>query len=144
MAERRPTGGPKRGTAPSAADLASLERMEASDEARSHEPSDLDAMGQDKRRQVVGHSYGPSRKSQIAFFVVVAAVVIVAVGGYALAIAAFDQPKDEYPDAAPWAQTDAGQRTTRSPSSPCGEPGNPYPPPDDSPCAAGGVKAEAK
>jgi hypothetical protein len=120
MAERRQTGGPG--------------------DARTHQVSDVDAMGKDKRRQVVGHSYGPSRKSQITFFAIVAAVVVVAIGGYALAIAAFDQPKDDYADAAPWAESDAEQRTTRSPSAPCGEPGNPYPPPEDSPCASESVE----
>jgi len=106
--------------------------------------NDLDAMGQDKRRQVVGHAYGPSRKSQIAFFAIVVAVLVVAIGGYALAVAAFDQPKDDYPDSAPWAESGAEQRTTRDPSGPCGEPGNAYPPPDDSPCSRGGIDAEAK
>ena len=147
MAERRQSKQPKqgtdRGTAPRAGDLESLEKMEASDEAKAHEVSDVDAMGQDKRRKVAGGDYGPSRRSQIAFFVIVGIVLVVAIGGYALAIAAFDQPKDEYPDAAPWAQSDAEQRTTRDPSEPCGEPGNPYPPPEDSPCTPGGIKAVA-
>jgi hypothetical protein len=143
MAERRQKDKARtRGFAPSG-DIESMEKMEASDEAKAHQRSDVDAMGQDKRRQVIGHAYGPSRKSQLMFFVVVGAVVAIAIGGYALAIAAFDQPQDDYADAAPWAQTDAEQRTTRSPSGPCGEPGNAYPPPDDSPCTAGGVRSEA-
>ena len=77
---RQPSGkGGKttRGTAPSSPDIEELEKFEASEEAKAHEPSDVDAMGQDKRRQVVGHSYGPSRKSQVIFFVVVAAVLVV-------------------------------------------------------------------
>ena len=45
--------------APSAANIEDLEKFEASEEAKRHQPSDVDAMGQDKRRQVVGHSYGP-------------------------------------------------------------------------------------
>jgi hypothetical protein len=97
--------------------------------------SDVDAMGQDKRRAVVGHSYGPTRKSQIIFFVAVAAILVVFLGGWALAVSAFDQPPDSYPDKAPWSTADAQQAPTRSPSGPCGEPGNAYPPPADSPCA---------
>src|ERR687892_2546000 len=93
MAQRRKSGGRSkksgsggsrsriRGTAPSAADINKLELMEPSEEAKAHKPSDVDAMGQDKRRQVVGHSYGPSRRSQIMFFVAVAAVLVVIVGG---------------------------------------------------------------
>ena len=65
---------PTRGTAPSAANIKDLEKFEASEEAKQHEPSTVDARGQDKRRQVVGHSYGPSARSQIMFFVAVAAV----------------------------------------------------------------------
>jgi hypothetical protein len=123
------------GTAPSGADISKLEKMEASEEAKAAEPSTEDAMGQDKRRQVVGHSYGPSKKSQLFFFVAVAAVIVVVAGGYALAIAAFDQPQDEYPDKAPWSAANAEPKPTRSPAGPCGEPGNAYPPPSDSPCA---------
>jgi hypothetical protein len=152
MAERRrrrskSSGGGKttRGTAPSAPDIEKLEKFEASEEAQAHEPSDVDAMGKDKRRQVVGHSYGPSRKSQVIFFVAVAALLVFVVGGFFVAVAAFDQPKDEYPDQAPWSQAledpaDVAQQNDppRTPSGPCGEPGNAYPVPEGSPCATAG------
>lgn len=94
-------------------------------------------MGEDKRRQVVGHSYGPTARSQVVFFAIVAAIAVAVFGGWTLAVGAFDQPPDEYPDEAPWSASDAAQVPTRSPSGPCGEPGNPYPPPSDSPCATG-------
>ena len=84
-----------KGTAPSAADIDKLEKFEAREEAKAHEPSDTDAMGQDKRREVVGHSYGPSRKSQIMFFVAVGGILVVIIGGWTLAVAAFDQPPDD-------------------------------------------------
>ena len=126
-----------RGTAPSSPDLESREKFEASEEAQAHEPSSVDAMGQDKRRVVVGHSYGPSRKSQVLFFAAVGAVALVLVGGSLLAVAAFDQPPDEDPDEAPWSQADAEQIPTRDPSGPCGEPGNADPFPADSACANG-------
>ena len=95
-------------------------------EAKQHQPSDVDAMGQDKRREVVGHSYGPSRRSQIVFFVAIAALVVLIVGGSIAAISTFDQPEDDYPDVAPWSEADAADNPApRSPSGPCGEPGNP-------------------
>jgi len=97
--------------------------------------SDVDAMGQDKRRQVVGHSYGPSKRSQMIFFAAVAVVIVVVLGGWTLAVAAFDTAPESYPDTAPWS-TASQLSPTRSPSGPCGEPGNAYPPPADSPCAA--------
>jgi len=100
-------------------------------------PSTVDAMGENKRRQVVGHSYGPTARSQLVFFAIVAAIAVAIIGGWTLAVAAFDAPPDEYPDEAPWSASDAQQVPTRSPSGPCGEPGNAYPPPADSPCATG-------
>ncbi len=100
-------------------------------------PSQVDAMGQEKRREVVGHSYGPSRRSQIMFFVAVGVILVVIIGGWTLAVAAFDQPPDSNPDKAPWSAADAPQVPARDPAGPCGEPGNAFPPPADSPCVTG-------
>lgn len=139
MAEERRT----RGTAPSAANIEDLEKFEPSEEAKRHEPSDVDAMGQDKRRQVVGHSYGPSRRSQIMFFVAVAAVAVVIVGGWLVLVGLFDKPPTHFRDSAPWSTTPANAQLAAeqsakpvSPLSPCGEPGNEYPVPAQSPCAS--------
>jgi hypothetical protein len=131
-----------RGTAPSAADITKLDKFEASEEAKRHEPSDVDAMGQDKRRQVVGHSYGPSRRSQIMFFVAVATVAVVIVGGWLVLVGLFDKPPTHFKDSAPWSTTPATAQLAAeqsakpvSPITPCGEPGNEYPIPPQSPCA---------
>lgn len=133
---------PVRGTAPSAADISKLELMEPSEEAKRHQPSTVDAMGQDKRREVVGHSYGPSKRSQIMFFVAVGAVLVVIIGGWLALVAAFDKPPTDFEDTAPWSKTAAtpelaAQQNAEpvSPANPCGEPGNPYPVPPQSPCA---------
>jgi hypothetical protein len=131
MAQRRRSTG----SSSTATPFSNIERVEPSEEAKAHEPSGVDAMGHDKRRQVVGHSYGPSRRSQLIFFAIVAAVVVVVLGGWTLAVAAFDTAPESYPDEAPWSAADAGQKPTHSPSGPCGEPGSVYPPPADSPCA---------
>ena len=155
MAERRKTGRRKsagrskgdsndrvRGTAPSAADISKLELMEPSEEAKQHKPSDVDAMGQDKRRPVVGHSYGPSRKTQLVFFVAVAAVLVIVVGGWLALVSAFDTPPENAADKAPWSKPAGDAQLTAeqhakptSPLSPCGEPGGEYPVPAQSPCA---------
>jgi hypothetical protein len=131
-----------RGTAPSAANIDDLEKFEASEEAKAHTPSDVDAMGQDKRREVVGHSYGPSRRSQIMFFVAVATVAVVVVGGWLVLVGLFDKPPTHFKDSAPWSTTPASATLAAeqsakpvSPVSPCGEPGNEYPVPPQSPCA---------
>src|SRR3954451_19795525 len=94
-----------RGTAPSAANIDELEKFEPSEEAKRHKPSDTDAMGQDKRRQVVGHSYGPSRRSQIMFFVAVGVALVVVLGGWLALVAAFDKPPIHFNDQAPWSAT---------------------------------------
>jgi hypothetical protein len=126
---------PTRGVAPSSPDLDSLERFEPAEKGEKTRPSETDAMGKDKRREVVGHSYGPTKRSQIMFFVAVGAILVVIIGGWTLAVAAFDQPPDSNPDKAPWSAADAPQKAPRSPAGPCGEPGSAYPPPADSPCA---------
>ena len=158
MAERRKTGGrkrggsskkdpdkPVRGTAPSAADIDKLEKFEPSEEAKQHTPSDVDAMGQDKRRPVVGHAYGPSRRTQLVFFVAVAAALVLVVGGWLALVSAFDKPADKVTAKAPWSKQAANSELTAeqqakpvSPLSPCGEPGNEYPVPAQSPCAKPG------
>jgi hypothetical protein len=137
-----PEDGPTRGTAPSAANIRDLEKFEASDEAKAHEQSTVDAMGQDKRREVVGHSYGPSKRSQIMFFVAVGVVIVVVVGGWLALVSVFDKPPTHFKDQAPWSTTPssaalAAEQNAKplSPASPCGEPGNPYPIPVQSPCA---------
>jgi hypothetical protein len=152
MAERRRSGSRSnssssgtratRGTAPSAANIEELEKFEASEEAKRHVPSDVDAMGQDKRRQVVGHSYGPSKRSQIMFFAAVATVAVVVVGGWLVLVGLFDKPPTHFKDSAPWSTTPANAELVSeqsakpvSPLSPCGEPGNEYPTPAQSPCA---------
>ncbi len=100
---------PTRGTAPSAPDIRSIELLEPSEEAKAAVPSDTDAMGRDKRREVIGHSYGPSRKSQLMFFGIVAAVLVVLIGGGKMLADRADEPPDTNPDAAPWSAPDAPQ-----------------------------------
>jgi hypothetical protein len=106
------------GTAPSAPDIRKLHLMEPSEEAKAHRPSDVDAMGKDKRREVIGESYGPSRRSQLIFFAIVGIVIVVIIGGWSLAVAAFDKgPGDEdtLPAKAPWSQEDAPQEPSVRP-----------------------------
>jgi hypothetical protein len=76
------------------------------------------------------------------FFVAVAAVAVVLVGGWLVLVGLFDKPPTHFKDSAPWATTPAGATLAAeqsakpvSPLSPCGEPGNEYPVPDASPCA---------
>src|SRR5215210_1267638 len=98
----RATKSPTRGTAPSAPDIRNLQMIEPSEEAKAAVPSDVDAMGQNKRREVIGHAYGPSRKSQLMVLGgVLAFFVLFFGGGKLLADKADEQPKSN-PDLAPW------------------------------------------
>jgi len=126
------------GKTPTAEHIEQLDKIEPSEEAKAHDPSPVDAMGQDKRRPIVGHTSGPSRRSQLLFFGSVVAIAVILIGGWLLAVATLDQPPDSYPDRAVWSE-DAGERNLppRDPSQPCGEPGNPQVPAADSPCAPG-------
>jgi hypothetical protein len=69
-----------------------------------HDQSSVDAMGQDKRRQVVGHSYGPSFARQATLYLIFV-IVVVAIGfGVKLLVDKYDQPPKHFAAEAPWAQ----------------------------------------
>ena len=68
------------------------------------DPRNLDAMGLDKHRQVVGHSYGPSFARQALLYLAFIAVVAAIVFGVKLLVDKYDQPPAHFPNAAPWAQ----------------------------------------
>jgi hypothetical protein len=62
---------------------------------------------------------------------------LLVIGGSYAAIKAFDQPEDNYPDKAPWAQAGSENNPApNSPSGPCGEPGNPPEFEAGTPCAS--------
>jgi hypothetical protein len=73
-------------------------------------PSDVDALGLDKRRKVKSGVYGPTRARTAAWFAIfIAAVVALAVAAK-IAADELDQPPNSSPAEAPWAQPDAPQR----------------------------------
>jgi len=67
-----------------------------------HEQSNVDAMGQEKRREVVGGSYSPSFARQAALYGIFVLVVGLLVVGAILAVNEFDQPPEEQKLEAPW------------------------------------------
>jgi hypothetical protein len=101
--------GTTRGTAPSAPDTSKLQLLTASKAAQEHEPSTVDAMGKDKRREVIGHAYGPSRRSQLAVLGGFVAVVLIVVFGLGAIARNSDKTPKSNPDLAPWSQPDAPQ-----------------------------------
>jgi len=76
---------------------------------QSHIGSDKDAMGQDKRRQVVGQSWGPSKARQLLYYGLAVAVVIAIYIGGKIAIDQLDKAPAHNADQAPWSQPNAPQ-----------------------------------
>ena len=69
----------------------------------------LDAMGLDKRRQVVGQSYGASLGKQAAIYGAFLVVLVALVFGGKLLADKLDQPPEKNDDVAPWSAPDAPQ-----------------------------------
>jgi hypothetical protein len=74
-----------------------------------HEQSTEDAMGLDKRREVIGGTYGPTVARQLTTYGIFIAVVAAIVIGFVLLANHLDQPPDKYKDEAPWSQANAKQ-----------------------------------
>jgi hypothetical protein len=74
-----------------------------------HEQSELDAMGKDKRREVVGQTYGPTVARQVTLYGVFLAILAALVFGGKALTDKLDEPPASNPDKAPWSQPDAKQ-----------------------------------
>jgi hypothetical protein len=71
-----------------------------------HEQSELDAMGLDKRREVVGKSYAPSFGRQAAMYGIFLAVLAALVIGGKLLADELDKPPDQVEERAVWTGND--------------------------------------
>ncbi len=107
-------------TAPSIGPHTVLDRSDqrSPDEVREASPEDpetglrevdLDAMGHDKRRQVVGKSYGASAAKQATVYGLFVALIVGLAIGAKILIDHADQPPDHNAAQAPWAQPGAPQ-----------------------------------
>ena len=76
---------------------------------RRHDQSDTDAMGLDKRREVVGGRYSASVARQATLYGIFLAVLAAVVIGFIVLAGELDQAPAEYEDEAPWSQPDAPQ-----------------------------------
>jgi hypothetical protein len=98
-------------TAPSIGPHTTMKRpVHPAQTARGEEPSDTDAMGLDKRRQVVGQSYGPSIARQASVYGIFLAVTAALVIGFLLLAKELDKAPESYADDAPWSVQDAPQQ----------------------------------
>ena len=92
-------------SAPSLGPNTTIEREPVEERLARHDQSDVDAMGEDKRRAVVGQSYGPSKTRQLTLYGIFLAVVAALVIGGIMLINALDTPVGKnVPNTAPWAQ----------------------------------------
>jgi hypothetical protein len=96
-------------TAPSVGPHTVIEKEDPEERLARHEQSDTDAMGLDKRREVVGQSYGPSFARQAALYGIFVAVTAVLVIAFILVAGKLDAAPDSYEDLAPWSDPEAKQ-----------------------------------
>lgn len=89
-------------TAPSIGPNTVIEKKPPQERLAGHDQSSLDAMGLEKRRQVVGGSYSASVTRQIVTYAIVVAVVVGAGFGLKKLADNLDQPPAHAQDQAPW------------------------------------------
>jgi hypothetical protein len=93
--------------APSIGPHTVFERDTPEERLARHEQSETDAMGLDKRREVIGGRYSPSLARQLTMYGIFLAVVAAITVGFIILAGELDKPPESYPDKAPWARADA-------------------------------------
>ena len=93
-------------TAPSIGPNTVIEKEPPEERLAKHDQSDVDAMGLDKRRGVVGQKYGASAAKQATVYGVALAVIVALVIGGKLAIDELDNGPKVNEDEAPWTGTE--------------------------------------
>jgi hypothetical protein len=97
-------------SAPSLGPNTVIEREPVEERLARHEQSDEDAMGLEKRRSVVGRSYGPSKSRQLVMYLGFLAVAAALVVGGIILIGSLDTSVGKnVPNSAPWSKPGAKQ-----------------------------------
>lgn len=96
-------------SAPSIGPKTVIDRPPPEERLAEHDQSQVDAMGLEKRREVVGGSYSPSFAKQMALYGGFVAVAIVVVIGFLTIVDQLDQPAETHSNDASWAQPGAPQ-----------------------------------
>jgi hypothetical protein len=85
----------------------------AAEERGEERSGDLDAMGNDKRRNVIGQQYGATvRKRLLVYGAVVGVIVVVAIV-FLTVVSGYDNRDMPLKNTAPWAQADSAQEPPR-------------------------------
>jgi hypothetical protein len=100
---------PNKVAAPSVGPNTVIEREPVEERLAKHDQSEVDARGLDKRRQVVGQSYGPSKARQLGLYGIFLAVLVGLVIGGIMLIGHFDTSVNKVPCSAPWCKGDPKQ-----------------------------------
>ncbi|MFN8113477.1 MAG: hypothetical protein U0R51_09795 [Solirubrobacterales bacterium] len=75
--------------------------------------SDLDAMGNDKRRPVIGQQYGASARKRLIVYGIAIAVIVLVIVAFMTVISGVDNKEIALEDTAPWSGPDALQEAPR-------------------------------
>ena len=96
-------------TAPSVGPHTVIEREPVEERLAKHEQSNIDAMGLDKRREVVGGQYGASFAKQATLYGGALAIIVALVVGFIILAGELDKAPKTTADEAPWSKADAPQ-----------------------------------
>lgn len=111
MESEKPTGGMETvdisdTPAPSIGPHTTFDKRSASERLAGHDQSDTDALGLEKRRQVIGGTYSPTITRQVVTWL----IFVVVVGGAAFGLKTLadnlDEPPAKVEDQAPWTGSD--------------------------------------
>ncbi len=92
-------------TAPSIGPNTKIEKEDPEERLARHEQSNTDAMGLDKRREVIGGNYSASFGKQMLRWAIVVVVVVAGAFGAKLLVDDLDKPPAKAADEAPWTGT---------------------------------------
>jgi hypothetical protein len=93
-------------TAPSIGPNTVIEKDSPEERLAKHEQSDKDAMGLDKRREVIGGNYGASFTKQLLSWIAVVVVAAAAAFGLKLLVDDLDKAPAHPAEKAPWTDSD--------------------------------------
>jgi len=75
--------------------------------------TDLDAMGNDKRRSVIGRQYGASARKRLLVYGIAVTVIVLVVVAFLTVVTNVDDREIALKQTAPWAAEDAPQEAPR-------------------------------
>lgn len=103
------------------------ENIPGGEERGAHQPSEVDAMGNDKRRAVVGKQYGATVRKQVTVYGIFLAITAALVIAFLTVVSSVDNAEIALEDTGPWTEASASQDAPRDIDFPCNGPDNTIP-----------------